>query len=250
MPLATRFTTKATVMRVPRMQARPPMTAGSNVMRSNMSPFPPPAPAMATPIRPSNIPLAPCSGKLGSGSLGVGLQRGKDATFSRKAAGSNGSRSSKPDFRRVERCASRTRGYEPQCQKTEIPLTPDSTLNAECGADYAARRSSTTGRCARPSTWSTTRASPLQRTAPSLGSLGRVANFTRYPSLFSPVTDPVASSQGSTIVRDAVTLPRFGYLIEFIYFPRPAGGIVGKKFELFMESPDLKDPVFVRFIVR
>ena len=35
-PFATRLTTSETVIRTPRMQARPPITAGSNVMRSNI----------------------------------------------------------------------------------------------------------------------------------------------------------------------------------------------------------------------
>ena len=35
-PFATRLTTSETVIRIPRMQARPPITAGSNVIRSNI----------------------------------------------------------------------------------------------------------------------------------------------------------------------------------------------------------------------
>ena len=34
-PLATRLTTSETVIRIPRMQARPPITAGEDVIRSN-----------------------------------------------------------------------------------------------------------------------------------------------------------------------------------------------------------------------
>src|ERR1700684_762281 len=35
-PFATRLTTSETVIRIPRMQARPPITAGSNAIRSNI----------------------------------------------------------------------------------------------------------------------------------------------------------------------------------------------------------------------
>jgi hypothetical protein len=35
-PFATRLTTSETVIRIPRMQARPPITAGSNVILSNI----------------------------------------------------------------------------------------------------------------------------------------------------------------------------------------------------------------------
>src|SRR5262249_52348034 len=41
MPLATRFTTNATVIRIPRIQARPPITCESKVIRSNPSIAPP-----------------------------------------------------------------------------------------------------------------------------------------------------------------------------------------------------------------
>src|SRR5712691_1303926 len=40
-PLATRFTSNATVIRIPRMQARPPITCDSKVIRSNPSIAPP-----------------------------------------------------------------------------------------------------------------------------------------------------------------------------------------------------------------
>ena len=44
-------------------------------------------------------------------------------------------------------------------------------------------------------------------------------------------------------------LPKFSYMIDWIYFPTPAGGVRGKRFELFLEAPELQDPVFVRFEV-
>ena len=44
-------------------------------------------------------------------------------------------------------------------------------------------------------------------------------------------------------------LPRFAYLIDFVYCPKPEGGWRGRTFELFLDSPDLDDPVFVRFTI-
>ena len=70
--------------------------------------------------------------------------------------------------------------------------------------------------------------------------------YTQYPSNFSP-TDNAARLE---VVRDLVSLPKFGYMIDFIYFPTPPGGIRDQRFELFMDSPDLEDPVFVKFEVR
>jgi len=76
----------------------------------------------------------------------------------------------------------------------------------------------------------------------------RFGAMARYPSNFSPTR--TTSIGGSNLVRDLVALPRHGYLIDFIYFPAPATGIRDQPFELFVDSPDLPDPVFLRFEVR
>ena len=81
----------------------------------------------------------------------------------------------------------------------------------------------------------------------------RFAAFTRYPSKFSPtrVSNPGRPLSGhSELVRDRVSLPKFGYLLDFIYFPQPVTGLKGRKFEIFLDSPDLEDPVFVKFLVK
>ena len=72
--------------------------------------------------------------------------------------------------------------------------------------------------------------------------------FTRYQSRFSPTRS--MNPNGSNLVVDRVTLPRAGYLIDWLYFPMPPGGIEGKRFDLFLSSPALEDPVFVKFRVR
>ncbi len=66
----------------------------------------------------------------------------------------------------------------------------------------------------------------------------------RYPANFSP------TRTGGRIVRDRVNLPKHGYIIDYLYFPRPPGGIIGHEFELFLDSPELEDPVFVTFEVK
>jgi hypothetical protein len=71
--------------------------------------------------------------------------------------------------------------------------------------------------------------------------------YTRYQSKFSPTN--TATALRETLVRDMVSLPRYGYIIDFIYFPTPQTGVKGHRFELFLESPDLPDPVFLKFIV-
>jgi len=76
----------------------------------------------------------------------------------------------------------------------------------------------------------------------------RFGAMARYPSNFSPTR--AISVGGSNLVRDSVGLPKHGYIIDFVYFPAPTTGIRNQPFELFLDSPDLPDPVFVKFEVR
>ena len=77
----------------------------------------------------------------------------------------------------------------------------------------------------------------------------KFATYTRYNSRFSP-TRMATRNRRSNLVRDVVALPRFGYVVDMLYFPRPTGGILNQRFDLFLQSPDLEDPVFVKFEVR
>jgi len=96
----------------------------------------------------------------------------------------------------------------------------------------------------------------------------RFANYSRYPAVFSPTrmtggseittvdgeilkttTPPRQNQPGLTTVQDRVSLPRWGYFIDFIYFPTPSAGLEGKRFELHMEAPELPHTIFVKFVV-
>ncbi len=76
----------------------------------------------------------------------------------------------------------------------------------------------------------------------------RFAAMARYPSNFSPTRE--ISIGSSSLVRDLIALPRHGYLLDFLFFPAPSTGVRDQPFELFLDSPDLDDPVFVKFEVR
>jgi len=76
----------------------------------------------------------------------------------------------------------------------------------------------------------------------------KFATYTRYPSKFSPTRQ--FNLGGSNLVRDHVSLPKFGYLLDFLYFPAPQSGLLGHRFELFVTAPELEDPVFVKFEVK
>ncbi len=75
----------------------------------------------------------------------------------------------------------------------------------------------------------------------------RFAAFTRYPSNFSPRRQAI---RGSNVVRDSVSLPKFGYIVDYIYFPRPTTGVKNHRFEMFLQAPQLQDPVFVKFEIK
>jgi hypothetical protein len=74
----------------------------------------------------------------------------------------------------------------------------------------------------------------------------RYAVYTRYRSKLSPTREFDVSG----VVQDLTQVPQYGYIIDYIYFPRPESGVTNRKFELFMEAPELPDPIFVKFEVR
>jgi hypothetical protein len=77
----------------------------------------------------------------------------------------------------------------------------------------------------------------------------RFAVFTPHPSKFSPTRTVSPDPFVSNLVRDQVVLPKFEYLIDFLYFPKPKTGVLNHKFDLFLKTPELQEPVFVKFAV-
>jgi hypothetical protein len=77
----------------------------------------------------------------------------------------------------------------------------------------------------------------------------KFATYSRYGSRFSP-TRGATRNRRSNLIRDTVGLPKFGYVVDMLYFPQPAGGIKNQRFELFLQAPELTDPVFIKFEVR
>lgn len=92
----------------------------------------------------------------------------------------------------------------------------------------------------------------LDRRLQEIGEIvfNRFSAMTRYPSQFSPLRQGSTVPGTSTLVRDAVYLPRFGYMIDVIYFPMPEGGIPsGRAFELFVDAPELDQPIYCKFLI-
>ena len=70
--------------------------------------------------------------------------------------------------------------------------------------------------------------------------LGKYQTYTLVPSNFTPSFD------APTLVPRAY-IPRYGMMYDLIYFPEPETGVRGRRFELFMNAPELENPVFVQF---
>jgi hypothetical protein len=70
----------------------------------------------------------------------------------------------------------------------------------------------------------------------------RFSAFELFPSKFSP-------TRGGRLIQDRVEIPRSGVLFDFLYFPMPVTGLKGHRFELFLDTPELEDPLFVKFTV-
>ena len=77
----------------------------------------------------------------------------------------------------------------------------------------------------------------------------RFGALTRYSSNFSPTHFAVRQGQ-SRVVIDRVQLPKFGYIMDMIYFPIPTTGLMGHTFELALTAPELTDAIFVKFEVK
>jgi hypothetical protein len=77
----------------------------------------------------------------------------------------------------------------------------------------------------------------------------RFGAMTAYPSKFSPTRRPSRTGE-SNVITDTVQLPRYGYMLDMLYFPMPTTGLKGHKFELAMTAPELTDPIFVKFEVK
>jgi hypothetical protein len=91
----------------------------------------------------------------------------------------------------------------------------------------------------------------LDRNLAELGDIvfNRFGAMTAYPSKFSPTRGSSGAFE-TTVVTDSVHLPKFGYILDMLYFPMPTTGLLGHKFELAMTAPELTDAIFVKFEVK
>lgn len=77
----------------------------------------------------------------------------------------------------------------------------------------------------------------------------KFSTYVFYPSKFSPTRGLPVRAGASAVVRDNLTIPKFGFTIDLLYFPAPKTGIHKQKFELQMKARELPDTVYVKFMV-
>ncbi len=82
----------------------------------------------------------------------------------------------------------------------------------------------------------------------------RIAHIIHiYRSLFGGLSSVDSNFEpnrpGHSLVWDKVELPRTYFMIDVLYFKRPATGIKGKRFELRVSALELEEPIQVRFMV-
>ncbi len=74
--------------------------------------------------------------------------------------------------------------------------------------------------------------------------------FRPFPSKFTPTFDAIPPDRLTLgAVRDTVILTRLSYVVDYIYFPKPVGGITGHRFDLVFKSLSIPDSVRVTFAV-
>lgn len=75
-------------------------------------------------------------------------------------------------------------------------------------------------------------------------------NWNYQNATFFPLLRASRLSGGGPVVSEKVELVKHMWTSDILYFPHPKGSIHGKKLELWMSSPDLTEPVFVKFRIQ
>lgn len=80
----------------------------------------------------------------------------------------------------------------------------------------------------------------------------RFGTWPQVPGGFYPVafSEGATSAPGRAISRDRISLSRYSWVSDIVYFPAPAGKLVDRRYELWLEAPELDEPVFVKFRVK
>jgi hypothetical protein len=78
---------------------------------------------------------------------------------------------------------------------------------------------------------------------------GPNANAYKFKQAYRYVPTTFFPTAGRGVLHDRAELPRFAYMADLLYFPRPEGELLGGIFELHLTAKELPEDVFVVFEV-
>lgn len=74
----------------------------------------------------------------------------------------------------------------------------------------------------------------------------RFKPWPRVPTSFFPL----ARLHGNPLVRDRFELYRRSWMYDLVYFPHPEGKLLGRKYEMWIDSEQLPEPTLVKFTIK
>ena len=74
--------------------------------------------------------------------------------------------------------------------------------------------------------------------------------WPKMPAVFFPVPSAEPSFRRRGVVRDRVELSEKTWMEDVLYFPNPEGDLLDRRYELWLDTEQLENPVFVKFAIK
>jgi hypothetical protein len=74
--------------------------------------------------------------------------------------------------------------------------------------------------------------------------------WPRMPAVFFPVPSSEPALRDRGVARDRVELSQKTWMEDLLYFPRPEGKLLDRRYELWLDTEQLENPVFVKFAIK
>lgn len=79
--------------------------------------------------------------------------------------------------------------------------------------------------------------------------LNRFEVWPRMPAVFFPFPSLDPPFRGRGVARDRVELSKKTWMEDLLYFPHPEGDLLGRRYELQLDTEQLERPIFVKFAI-
>jgi hypothetical protein len=74
--------------------------------------------------------------------------------------------------------------------------------------------------------------------------------WPKMPAVFFPLPTTEPALRGRGVARDRVELSEKTWMEDVLYFPRPEGELLERRYELWLDTEQLERPVFVKFAIK